>query len=115
MIEVGEKYRVGARSRNIVLYSKVEKQEDAENLDEDEKVEGGWYIAGYFSNVENALMALVEREVEKTKMKDLQTVLDAIKEVQQDIRNLNVSDIRGLSTKALRKKETVENVAGDGQ
>jgi hypothetical protein len=67
---------------------KIEKVED-DNIDDgnndEDKAEKGWRIEGYYSNIENCLNALVRMEVNKSDLKDLQTVLDRINEANKSI------------------------------
>jgi hypothetical protein len=110
MINVGENYKVGADRLNVILYSKdndkdparvermnkmwekrgrppkAAKVDDDDKIDDGEdKAEKGWKVEGYYSNVEFCLLALFRKEVNRSDLKDLQTVLDRINEAEKTI------------------------------
>ena len=105
---VGENYRVEKIRLDIVLlekvnpdmekslrmkatmlkYKNVDKSED-EVDDDEEKTTGdrkGWRVAGYFGTMSNVLSHLINLEVEKTDLKDVQTVVDAINRACREIK-----------------------------
>ena len=48
-----------------------------------------WAVHTYYSNVGNALKALVDQEIRNTELKDLETVLAKIEELHTLIESLN--------------------------
>jgi hypothetical protein len=111
-IKVGENYKVDAIKNNVVLYEKFDHRKIDENIGEEEypeeKVENGWKVDGYFSSVEGALLALLKREVEKSELKDLETILNRIKEVEGLIKDLHADSIRWITVKSLKDKDTCD-------
>lgn len=124
MINVGENYKVGSDRYNIILYGKDinkdpvkvermnkmwEKRRALENLekvddDNEDKAEKGWRIEGYYSNVENCLNALVRIEVNKSDLKDLQTVLEKINDAKREIKEALALIFQGDLEKAVEGK-----------
>lgn len=111
MINVGENYKVSAMRLDVVLWGKIDKENErskrftkmweerkaaqgAVSIESDDEVGIGkdWEVLGYYCNVENALLALLRMEVEKSELQDLQTVLTRIKEVEKLIRDLGVNE-----------------------
>ncbi len=87
-IRIGEDYRIGADAMNIILYERhIGKRKGVVGKDV-------WTQAGYFSTVQNALSFLVEHEVKKTELKDLNDVVAKIEEVKAMIRSLPPLTIR---------------------
>jgi len=97
MIELNKKWAIGGDRDNIILYQKSKP-----------KAVGGkpaWRTAGYYSNLHNALTALVNFEVKDTHLESLKVVIAKLDEIYDLIKRLpriSVSDIEG---KPLRGKE----------
>jgi hypothetical protein len=57
-----------------------------ESSEDDDNSQSGWRVAGYFSNIGNALNHLINLEVENSDLKDVQTVVDIIKKATVEIK-----------------------------
>jgi hypothetical protein len=68
-MKIGDRYQVTSETNNIVVSEKRVNQETGAEY---------WVNAAYFGTVENALKYLVQMEVEKSELQDLQTVLNRI-------------------------------------
>ena len=100
---IGSNYKVEATKYNIVLYCKPEvdkiKSEQAKDrlrkrygddvkFKSDEDLldpEKGWVTLGYFSNIANSLSYCIIHEIEVSELKDLETVVNRVKEVESNI------------------------------
>jgi len=105
-IMVGENYKIEKMRLDIVLFMKKGAVDEAKsermkailkarygdkdsNADDDEDAKEdskGWLVAGYFANLENVLSYLINLEIERVKLKDLQTVVDVIKQAKKEIK-----------------------------
>ncbi len=114
-IMVGENYKLTADKYNIILLEKHEVRarkstvvDTEEIIDESDKAEKGWKVGGYYSCVANALDALVRKEISKTELKDLQTVVDVVNKLFQEIRQALVEIPVGSLHKSLVGGDTSE-------
>jgi hypothetical protein len=125
---IGEEYKLESMKYNVVLYCKpeVDKEksermketlrkrfgEDVKFKSEDNDVEDnqkGWSVAGYFANVENALSYCVVHEIEKSKLKDLETVVDLVKQLEANIKialsKIPVENVKSVMVKDDKDEE----------
>ena len=101
-IYIGNSYKLEATKYNIVLFSSLKSLERSDRMKEslkkrwgdkpkessedDDNSQSGWRVAGYFSNIGNALNHLINLEVENSDLKDVQTVVDIIKKATVEIK-----------------------------
>jgi hypothetical protein len=100
MIELSKSWAIGADSCNIILYRKSTPKEEP---DDDEVKEGGWYVAGYYSTLHNALEAMVEHGIKDTDMASIKSVNDKIEELHKLISsmpNISVADLPDKTRKS---------------
>ncbi len=74
-ITVGQDWKVGADSMNVILSRRVKTKSGKEQ----------WETVGYFSTIGNALIGLVRQGVRDTELASLQAVQDKIAQLEQDI------------------------------
>lgn len=108
MIMIGENYKVGTIKLNIVVYQKFEADpervergkalsryrhggninpvEIVEEDDGEDKAEKGWKVVGYFRDISNALNYIVNLEIERSELRDIQTVVDMVNKTSEDIK-----------------------------
>jgi len=67
-VDIGKYWRIESDSSNVMLQKR---QKD-----------DSWNTEGYYSSVANALKALVDKNVKATELKDVNTVVKTIAEVQ---------------------------------
>ncbi len=75
-MDINNKYRVIGETNNIVVQEKSHNSVQHKDF---------WTNVGYFATVGNALNYLIDLEIEKSELKDLQTVADMIKTAQESI------------------------------
>ncbi len=81
---IGKRYKIESDELNITLYEKIKKTYKKGNkAGQSELV---WQVLGYYSSVANALMGLVNMEVMKTGLKDLDSVMKRIDELEKMIK-----------------------------
>ena len=79
---IGHSYKIESDEMNVVLFNKkVSKKTDTVK----------WVVVGYFSSVKNALEFLVDHEINKTGLKDLETVNKKIDELMTMVKGLQVA------------------------
>ncbi len=90
MIEINNKWAIGADALNIILYhrgkSKIEGKESK------------WIASGFFSTLHNALTELVNQEVRDTDLASLKAVISKLDEIEKLIKglpNITTSDLGG--------------------
>jgi hypothetical protein len=126
---IGNDYKLETMKLNIVLYCKPEINkeksdrmkevlkklhgEDVKFKSDEEDYVGGWVTVGYFSNYRNALSKIIGLEVEKSELKDVQTVMNRIDKAERDIVSA-LSEVSKLqlveSSKPDKIKEEVEAI-----
>ena len=74
-LAVGQNWKVGADSLNIILYRRHVSKTGKEY----------WRAHSYFATVANALLELVNQGVRDTELADLKTVWDKIDQLRRDI------------------------------
>lgn len=79
-MNIGEKYRIGSDTHNIILYKKHITKKPGEEK---------WNVVGYYSRTSWALKALVDLEVKETILKDFRQVCEKQEELYKLIDNLN--------------------------
>ena len=84
-MEIGKRWKVEADSLNVILLKKRTRKSREGKTYQD------WETIGYYSTPANALKGLVNYEVRETELKDLQTVVDKIVELEKQIDGLNIS------------------------
>ena len=130
-IFVGKDYKLESMKYNIVLYCKPEIDkiksdrmketlkkihgEDTKFKSDDADYVGGWVIAGYFSNIKNAFLKIVTLEIEKSDLKDVQTVVDRIDKAENNILSalFEVNKLKideSLKSDEKTKDEPIENI-----
>jgi hypothetical protein len=131
-IMVGENYKLEADKLNIILLGKSQPtdektlermkkmretrfgiKEESEEIDDREIKEKGWHVEGYFGNLSNALKYLLDIEVKKSDLLDLQFIVKKINEVEKTIEKvcptITVSDMmKDRKRKVKGEVETVE-------
>lgn len=101
-ILIGKNYKLETMRLNIVLFGKPEViTEDRmqvlkamfkarKGMSEDDELEfknKEWIVEGYFSNIQNALTHLINLEVEKSDLKDVQTVVEVVNKALGEIKD----------------------------
>lgn len=131
-IMIGENYKLEADKLNIILLGKSQPtdektlermkkmretrfgvKEESEEIDDTEIKEKGWHVEGYFGNLSNALKYLLDIEVKKSDLFDLQVIVKKINDVEKIIEKvcptITVSDMmKERKRKAKGEVETVE-------
>ena len=131
-IMIGENYKLEADKLNIILLGKSQPtdektlermkkmretrfgiKEESEEIDDTEIKEKGWHVEGYFGNLSNTLKYLLDIEVKKSDLLDLQFIVKKIDEVEKTIEKvcptITVSDMmKERKRKAKGEVETVE-------
>jgi len=78
-MEIGKRYKIESDSLNVTVFKKtIPRNTKKEN----------WKAIGYFANVKNALMFLVDLGVNETGLKDLRTVVNKQEELYKLIGEL---------------------------
>jgi hypothetical protein len=75
---VGQDWRVGADSSNIILYQRQVNEKTGKEY---------WRAHSYYATVANALLGLVNQGVRDTELTDLKTVCGKIDQLRRDILN----------------------------
>jgi len=75
-LAVGQDWRVGADTLNIILYRRQVNKKTGKEY---------WRAHSYFATVANALSELVNQGVRDTQLADLKTVCDKIDQLHKDI------------------------------
>lgn len=70
---------------NVILMKRYQKK-----LKEGEDVQYDFKPCGYYRDVKQALKDFVRKEIFKTELKDINTIVDKIKELENTIDNLNI-------------------------
>lgn len=82
-MQIDTSWKIEADSMNVILYQRHKRKKDGQYV---------WLVAGYFSDVKNALHELIEQKVRQSKLTDLQKVESAINELHTIIDSLQGSD-----------------------
>lgn len=129
-IMIGENYKLEADKLNIILLGKSQPtdektlermkkmretrfgiKEESEEIDDTEIKEKGWHVEGYFGNLSNALKYLLDIEVKKSDLFDLQVIVKKINDVEKIIDKvcptITVSDM--LKERKRKAKGELEN------
>ena len=80
---LGKRHKVESEGLNVILYKKMKRT----NKETKETYED-WAVMGYFATVKGALTELVRQGVRDTGLKDLNTVVSRIDELEKLIRGL---------------------------
>ena len=75
-LAIGQGWRVGADSLNIILYRRQVNKKTGKEY---------WRAHSYFATVANALVELVNQGVRDTELADLKMVCDKIEQLHKDI------------------------------
>jgi hypothetical protein len=76
---VGKNWKLESDELNVTLYQRFERKGDASVY---------WRPHSYYSNISSALHGLVDIEVSRTGFKDVETVIEKIKELHQIIEDV---------------------------
>ena len=79
---IGKDYKIESDPTEVILYERITPTK-GKHIGEDT-----WLPLYYYSSVQNALKGLVEREVNKTGLKDLETVVKKVKELYKMIEGI---------------------------
>ena len=79
-MKIGNDWEIKSDSLNVILSRKKERKKKSGGVYED------WEVVGYFATIENALRELVRQKVRDTKLEDLKSVVEQIKETEKMIR-----------------------------
>ncbi len=83
-MEIGKRFKITSDELNVTLYEKVKKTyKKGEKKGQTELV---WQVLGYYSSVANALIGLVNLEVNKTGLKELETIVKRIDGLEKMIK-----------------------------
>jgi len=85
---IGKNWKIEADELNVILYKR-----QGQKLGEKAKYQ--WKAIGFYSTVANALKDLVNYEIRATGLKDLQTVVNKIDELNKRIDGLKGVDVTG--------------------
>ena len=69
-MNIGKNWRIESDEMNIILLKRAHVKATAKHEAHD-----AWIVKGNFSNLHNALKALVDYEVMKTGMRDMETII----------------------------------------
>ena len=83
-MQLGKLYKIESDALNITLYKRrVNGDKESVNY---KKVY--WDIGGYYSTIENALEGMKQYHIKESAMKDMETIMEAIREVDKLIRKV---------------------------
>lgn len=85
-IQLTDDYRITSEPRNIVLERRVTPQANSK------QTEPYWTQVGYYGRLEDALQAVLDREIEGAPVRDIESLRRFILGVRQDILNAVRSD-----------------------
>lgn len=97
---INENYKIGSDKYNIILYERKLITGTQRNPNRASKGQIGdtrWKSIGYYSSSKSALCGMVDHEIMKTGLKDIQTVLDKIDELEKVIEGLSLRGAPQLS------------------
>lgn len=78
---IGKNWKIESDELNVTLYERITKKKDGKEY---------WKPHSYYSSVSNCLKSLVNIQVNKTGLKDLETVKKEIEGLHQLIESLKV-------------------------
>jgi len=84
-IKINKDYKIISDEYNYGLYRKTDKNKRPTHFkknEEDEKIDDGWKVIGFYQDMDYLYSELVEREIRITDAKTFQEVLNAIKELK---------------------------------
>uniref|UniRef100_A0A6M3KPY2 Uncharacterized protein n=1 Tax=viral metagenome TaxID=1070528 RepID=A0A6M3KPY2_9ZZZZ len=81
MLYIGNDWAISADSLNFIVWRKTDKTHRMAREEAGER----FMHAAYFGRMQHVVDWLIEQQVKKTELKDLQTVLDAINTARQDL------------------------------
>lgn len=73
-----------------MLNFKIQENKPVTTIDSENYDKPNWVTIAYCSSIKSCLKYLVDREVLKTELKDLETVITAIDNLKSDIDKLNI-------------------------
>jgi hypothetical protein len=97
---VNENYKIGSDKYNIILYERraiTGTQRNPNRVSKGQIGDTRWKAIGYYSSSKNALCGMVDHEIMKTGLTDIQTVLDKIDELEEVIKGLQLRGAPELS------------------
>ena len=104
-INIGTKYRLISEPMNIVLQKRNKSDSDKIKSGKSEDV---WKTLVYFGNLRYALNYLIEHEAIESGMKDVKTVVSAIKEAEASI----CTALAGIPVEAVRQSLSLGDSSG---
>ncbi len=78
-MRISDNWKIETSELDVTLYHRTINK-TGEGADKEH-----WKAKGFYSTVENAYDAMVDMEIKGTGLKDLETVLDKIKELKQEV------------------------------
>lgn len=83
---INENYQMTSDGEmNVILMKKFEKKKK-----EGESVQYGFKAVGYYRDVKHLLRDFVRKEILATELKDMETIVNKIEELENTIDNLNI-------------------------
>lgn len=85
-MKINEEYQITTdKDMNVILMKKYQKKQK-----EGEPIEYDFKPCGYYGSIKQALKDFVRKEIFTTELKDMNTIVDKIKELEITIDNLNI-------------------------
>lgn len=83
---INDKYQIKSDILNFI----VQENKPVQDIESENYGKPNWVTVAYCSSVKSCLKYLVDKEVFKTELKDLETVMMAIENLKSDIDKLNI-------------------------